>query len=319
MRTMRLVNNWLYSFRELTSLNEECWKYVLKRWWKSFIAILTFITTIITILSVCNEIVINFSISFFLINILIVALVSLLTCLPFNYKSFYIKGLHGTKIQLIIGNMFDEKCDMVIPTNTCFDVDWKSIKEQSVQGQFCKLFYDKDSGLLNEDIEKKLKELSCNTTYLEHKVIGKKIQYPINTIITLQSGQRADAQRFHWIAINHSGNESEVIADSMCLHKSINALWEYLSVNRKIRDLCLPILGTGHASINLPLPDVVEYYIDSFIIHSKSNNIVKTLKIYLHPGSDCVFENYKYIANYLKYRSQNTLNLELKYPAEVNI
>lgn len=314
MRTKRVFDNWLYSVGELAALNKECWKYVLKRWWKSFFAILTLITTIVTILSVCEGMDVNLSISFFLINLLGIGVVSFIMSLPQNYKTYHISGLNGTKIELIIGDMFKENCDMVIPTNTCFDVDRKSIKEQSVQGQFCKIYYDNDTGLLDENIENLLIKLDCSKEYLKDKVVGKKIQYPLNTIITLQSGQRADEQRFHWIAINHSGCQSEVLTESICLHKSINALWEYLSTHRKIRNLCLPILGTGHAGMNLPLPDVVEYYIDSFIIHSKSSNIVRILKIYLYSGSDSVFENYKYIANYLKYRSQNTLNLELKYP-----
>lgn len=314
MRTKRIVDNWFYSIRELIIFNKECWKYVLKRWWKSFIYILTFVATVVTILSVCKEINdYHLTVTFFLIIFFWIGIVSFIISLPKNYLSYRISGLNGTKIELIIGDMFCEKCDMVIPTNTCFDVDSESIKKQSVQGQFCKIYYHEDTGLLDKNIEIKLKELNCAKKKLEDKTIGKKIQYPLNTIITLQSGQRADEQRFHWIAINHSGCQSEVITNSICLHKSIDALWEYLSAHCKIRDLCLPILGTGHAGINLPLPDIVEYYIDSFIIHSKNSNIVRTLKIYLYPNSEDVFENYKYISSYLQYRSENSTNLERKY------
>lgn len=314
MRTRRIFDNWFYSIRELVALNKECWKYVLQRWWKSFVYILSFVATIVTILSVCEGINIhNFTVNFFLVNLLWISVVSFMIVLPKNYTSYRISGLSGTKIELIIGDMFNEKCDMVIPTNTCFDVDWESIKKRSVQGQFCRIFYGDDTGLLNKNIEEHLSKLKCTKEYLKKKVVGKKIQYPINTIITLQSGQRADEPRFHWIAINHSGIRSEVDTNSICLHKSIDALWDYLTVNRRVRDLCLPILGTGHACMNQPLPDVVEYYIDSFIIHSQNSNIVKSLKIYLYPNSEDVFENYKYIANYLQYRSSNTLNLEKKY------
>lgn len=306
-RNKFIITNWSYSVRELLSLNKECWKYVLSRWWRCMVYVLSLIATVMTIL---NQ---SVDMNQIIILLLCSILISLIMSLPRNYVSYCIEGLNGTKIDLIIGNMFDENCDMVIPTNTCFDVDWGSISSQSVQGQFCKKFYQGNTDLLNNDIEKLLHTLNCPTEYLASKEIGKKIQYPINTIITLQLGQQADDQRFHWIAINHSDDKSHVVRESVCLHKSIDTLWNHLGRYCKIRDLCLPILGTRYATKNLPLPDVVEYYIDSFIIHSKNNNLVRTLKIYLYPASDNVFEYYNVINNYLRYRAKSSMNIENKY------
>lgn len=279
------------------------------------LAILTFVTTIITFLSFCNGVKISFSFIFFLINVIFIALVSFFLSLPRNYKSFLISGIHNTNIEVIIGDMFDDVCDLVVPTNTCFDVDKESTSAHSIQGKFCIKYYNNDAGLLDKDVEDLLRSLDCEKKCLEQKNIGKRVQYPINTIITLSLNRFANTPKFHWIAINHSDNNTGVIHDSIDLRKSIDALWGYLEGYKKLRDLCLPMLGTGHGGQNEPLPDLVEYYIDSFISHSQKRNIVKTLKIYLYPDKENVFENYKYITNYLHYRSREALNVERKYPS----
>lgn len=209
--------------------------------------------------------------------------------------------------------MFKEKCDMIISTNSCFDVDKECIRSDSLQGLFCKNVYKDDTLQLRKDIQIELKKNHASTTLLPQKKIGEKKQYPINTIVTLKKDMAADSPQYHWIAINHSDNQSGVIMESVNIFQSVIAIWEYLQKKGKRRDLCIPMIGTGYAKQSVLIPDLVEFYIDTFIFFSQKEEFVKTLKIYLYPKNEDVFEDFLCIVHYLEYYSKHVSNLMTKY------
>lgn len=296
-------------------MNKEYWKYVFKKWLKQLGLILSYIATAIGIIAAfkgSDFIKDTIEVDVILYMFFSIVLISFIFSLPKSRRSYKVEGLNGCTIELIIGDMFNEKCDFVIPTNTSFDTCKDAIKSSSVQGQFCKRYCSNNTKLLNTYIEEQLDRIKSKRTDRLDKIVGNKFQYPLNTIITFRLEPSADSQRFHWIAINDFGPNSQIVPDSVCLHESFNALWNYLSTYRVVRDLCIPILGTGLTSVNQPVFDILEYCIDSFIIHSKNGNIVKTLKIYFYPSDKDVFDNFNIVSNYIKYRVKNSIHLERK-------
>lgn len=300
----------IFCLKELLSLNKMYWTYIFSGWWKRCVKLLSLFCTVLSLFAIFD--VKNTSVIIIILTV-VICILSFLLSIPRHYKKIKINNLNNTYVEIIIGDMFNEKCDMIISTNTCFDTSPECIKDDSLQGLFCKKIYNSDYSLLSDNVQCELRKLGTHTEQLDKKNIGNNIQYPINTIITISNGSSAEVQRFHWIAINHSNNVTGVIEESVDIYKSVISVWEYLYCQGIRRDLCFPMIGTGYAGQQIGNSDLAEFIIDSFIFYSQKRAITNTLKLYLYPKNISIFEDFCIIVNYLKYRSQHHINIAKKY------
>lgn len=175
-------------------------------------------------------------------------------------------------IEIQVGNMFDTDGAFVISTSSTFDTDVSLNPEDSVQGQFTQRYYD-NAEHLDHDIEKELEDREY--TVIEDNRKGKKKRYKIGTVIKLQPREQVT----YLVAaadMNEHGRDSGSLED---MKQGLGDLWDYIGDRGQIVPLVMPVLGTGHAGINIPREEIIREIISSFIAACSEKKFCEKLTI----------------------------------------
>ena len=281
-------------------------------WWKNFLSLVAYGCGLGGILlPFIQKISISYSLILIIVLIFIIT-ASFLFAIPNCYRKFRIVGTGGNAIELVIGDMLSDSNDMVIPSNNYFDTSWSIISRRSIQGQLAIKKYFTLSQL-DKVIDKAIAKAGINGTYNESKNMGKNIEYPIHSIITIQENDRADSQRFYWVAMTSFSEKGEIIKEHVKIHASLMHLWEHLRKHVHVRNLCIPVLGTGLTPTSVSQFDVIEVIVDTFLTAITKSRIVDTLRIYLYDKGEDTYSTFHLASLYIQHRIENLPATELKH------
>ena len=203
-------------------------------------------------------------------------------------------------IEIRVGDMFDTDGAFVISTSTTFDTDPSLTPRDSVQGQFTQRYYD-NTGHLDHDIEKELEDQEY--TVIEDNRKGKKKRYQIGTVVKLQPQDQVT----YLIAaadMNEHGTDSGSLED---MRKSLGDLWDYIHERGELVPLVMPVLGTGHARINVPRERMIREIISSFIAACSEKKFCEKLTVVIwekdYPKHDI---NLQKLGDYLQHLCKYT-------------
>ncbi len=213
---------------------------------------------------------------------------------------------------MVIGDILTDPYDIVIPTNNYFDTSWEVISKKSIQGQYA---ISKYYGLkqLDESIEDAINRAGLHGKRNDQKIIGKNIRYPIHSIISLTNTKYIDSRSCYWIAISNFSNTGSIIKEDVDIHKSITALWQHLRKHVRVRNLSIPVIGTGLTPTSVPQFDVIEFIVDSFLCEIQKSKIVDTLRIYLYDKGEDTYTTFHLASQYIQHRIENLSATELKH------
>lgn len=307
-----MLNRFKFSFLMLASPNKYYIRTLFCKWIQIFLTSASFgcgwIGVVLSCVDTSNEFKWKIIISLFIVTILI----SFFWAIPNCYKSFKISGNGGSKIELVVGDILKDSDDMIIPSNTFFDTSRQIISSKSIQGQLVNRKYDGCLADLNDGIKVALENSKMEGKFVSEKVVGNQIRYPLNTILAVSKSSLSDSQRFYLLALCDFTNEGDIIKDKTNIHDSINSIWKYLQEHIHVRNLCIPVLGTGLTSKNIPQFDVMEVIIDSFLVEVTKLRFVDTLRIYLYPKGPETFTAFHLAGQYIQHRIENISAIELK-------
>ena len=244
---------------------------------------------------------------FFLI-LIFSGLISIITTIPPLKITNLIKG-KDISITVIIGDMFNQTGDLVIPTNSTFDTifDNDFISPKSIQGQFTLREFNKVEHLDNE-INNALKNYPVVCNLDRHD--SKSDRYEIGTIIKL-SHQKGFYS--YWIAIadvNEYGKPDGKFENlQICLEK----LWNFVASKGHMTPLVLPILGSGRTGINESRSAIIKEIIFSFVAFANEQKITEELIICIHHSDITkseldIYELETYLEYQCRYRYQELSN-----------
>lgn len=168
--------------------------------------------------------------------------------------------------------MFDTDGAFVIGTSTTFDTDMSLIPEDSVQKQFTQEYYD-NTEHLDHDIEKELEDREY--AVIEDNRRGKKKCYEIGTVVKLQPRK----QITYLVAaadMNEHGRDSGSLED---MKEGWGDLWDYIRERGELVPLVMPVLGTGHARINVRRDEMIMEIISSFIAACSEKKFCEKLTV----------------------------------------
>ena len=176
-------------------------------------------------------------------------------------------------IEIRVGDMFDTDGALVISTSTTFDTNMSdSSVSESVQEQFTRKYYD-NTEHLDHDIEKELADEKHDV--IEDNRKGKKKRYEIGTVVKLQP-QKQITYLVAAADMNEHGTDSGSLED---MRKSLGDLWDYIGERGELGPLVMPVLGTGHARINVPRERMIREIISSFIAACSEKKVCKKLTV----------------------------------------
>lgn len=241
----------------------------------------------------------------FLILFLISSLLAIISTIPPLNVVDKIKDKDIT-IRILIGNLFNQKGDIVVNTNSTFDTTFKNdfISPHSIQGQLTKREYDKVEHL-DEKIAAQLNDIKPVNKHSRSE--SKEHQYEIGTIIKLnhRSGFRS-----YWVAmadVNEFGKPNGKFEN---LQICLESLWRFIGEKGHMTRLIIPILGSGKTGINENRFTILKEIIFSFVAYAKEQKITDELVICIYPsdikdGKLDIYELKKYLNYQCKYRYES--------------
>lgn len=181
-------------------------------------------------------------------------------------------------IEVRIGDVFDGSNDVIVSTNTTFDTSMADglIATDSLQGQVATRFFQSNT----EEIDKQLQgELVDVPAEERPDAPGKKLEYPIGTVARVRSHGRI----FYFVAmsrLNANGTASSSLRD---VEDALDKLWAFVVSHGELRNLSVPLMGTGRGRTGYPRKKMVERIAQSFADGSKDKIFSNRLSIVVRP------------------------------------
>lgn len=188
--------------------------------------------------------------------------------------------LHGVdlSIEVRIGDMFSYKGQKIISTNTTFDTDIANgiISENSLQGQFTKMYFPQNIGELDQKIDHSLSGIS-SVPYPKNG--GKQQKYPMGTTVRINIANEV----FYLTAMSdlNQNNTASTTFDNV-MH-AVSSVFEFIAQKGENTDIIIPVMGTGRGRITTNRNRVIARIAQSFIRHSDQNIFSSKLIIVVHP------------------------------------
>lgn len=177
-------------------------------------------------------------------------------------------------IEIRIGNILQMNGAIVVSTNSTFDTasDSGLISDQSLQGQFTKMYYDKEE-CLDRDIDRQLKGQQYEK--VSDRPAGKRRKYPIGTAVKLLVRDRVA----YFVAIADMNVHGVAHGSKESLVEALGNLWYFIGEQGELGRVLVPVLGTGRARIQVTRDVAIRWIIDSFIAACSERKICDEMTI----------------------------------------
>jgi hypothetical protein len=181
-------------------------------------------------------------------------------------------------VEVRIGDVFDGSNDVIVSTNTTFDTSMANglIATESLQGQVANRFFQSNT----DEIDKQLENELANAPSRQRKnAPGKKLEYPMGTVARVRSHGRI----FYFVAmsqLNANGTASSSLRD---VEDALEKLWAYIVSHGELKNLSVPLMGTGRGRTGYPRKKMVDKIAQSFADGSKDKIFSNRLSIVVRP------------------------------------
>ena len=181
-------------------------------------------------------------------------------------------------IEVRISDLFENTNDVVVSTNTTFDTDMASglIDTDSVQGQVATRFFNANTAEIDRQLDI---DLSAVQGSQHANALGKKIEDPIGTIARVKSHNRT----FYFVAMSRLNAQGNAGATSREIEDALEATWTFVRTHGNLRNLSIPLIGTGRGRTGIPRKKMVERIAQSFVDGSKNHTFSNRLSVVIRP------------------------------------
>ena len=223
----------------------------------------------------------NLNYNWFISIIIFFLITSIIKNWPKLKRRFTIKN-KDINVTIVVGDIFKQKGAKVIPTNTTFDtyMEGEFISKNSVQGQFQEKYFMNNLTILDDMIRTSLKETKIISKLTDNRKT-KKERYDCGTVSKINYL----GDKYYLLALADVNKYGTPSATYQNILTALQGLWNFLSQNKHIENLVLPIIGTGRAGIvEATRMQVIKDTILSFIALSNEIKITNNLVLCIHPN-----------------------------------
>lgn len=196
---------------------------------------------------------------------------------PITRVSYKVPGKDYV-VEVRIGDIFAGTNDVIVSTNTTFDTSMANglIATDSLQGQVATRFFQSNT----DDIDQQLQgDLSKAIGTPRTDAPGKDIEYPIGTVARVKGHGRT----FYFVAmsrLNAQGTASTTIRE---VEDALSSLWTFILTHGELKNLSVPLMGTGRGRTGYPRKKMSERIAQSFSEGSKDQVFSNRLSIVIRP------------------------------------
>jgi hypothetical protein len=196
---------------------------------------------------------------------------------PITRVSYKVPGKDYV-VEVRIGDIFAGTNDVVVSTNTTFDTSMANglIATDSLQGQVATRFFQSNT----DEIDKQLQiDLSKATGTPRSDAPGKNVEYPIGTVARVKGHGRT----FYFLAMSRLNAQGTASTSIREVEDALSSLWAFILTHGELKDLSVPLMGTGRGRTGYPRKKMAERIAQSFADGSKDQVFSNRLSIVIRP------------------------------------
>lgn len=196
---------------------------------------------------------------------------------PITRVSYKVPG-RDYVVEVRIGDIFAGTNDVVISTNTTFDTSMANglIATDSLQGQVATRFFQSNT----DEIDKQLQaDLSKATGTPRADAPGKNVEYPIGTVARVKGHGRT----FYFLAMSRLNAQGTAGTSIREVEDALSCLWSFILTHGELKNLSVPLMGTGRGRTGYPRKKMSERIAQSFADGSKDQVFSNRLSIVIRP------------------------------------
>ena len=181
-------------------------------------------------------------------------------------------------VEVRIGDVFDGSNDVIVSANTTFDTSMANglIATDSLQGQVATRFFQSNTDEIDKQLERELANVSAQQ---RDEAPGKLLEYPIGTVARVRSHGRI----FYFVAMARLSANGTASSSLREVEDALEKLWAYIVSHGELRNLSIPLMGTGRGRTGYPRKKMVERIAQSFADGSKEKIFSNRLSIVVRP------------------------------------
>jgi len=181
-------------------------------------------------------------------------------------------------VEVRIGDIFSGTDDVIISTSTTFDTNMASglIDTGSLQGQVATRFFQANT----DEIDRQLNiDLARAHGTLRPDAPGKAMEYPIGTVARV----KAHGRTFYFVAMSRLNAQGTAGATLREVEDALSSLWMFILTHGELKNLSVPLMGTGRGRIGFPRKKMSERIAQSFADGSRDKIFSNRLSIIIRP------------------------------------
>lgn len=181
-------------------------------------------------------------------------------------------------VEVRIGDLFDGSNDVIVSTNTTFDTDMAGglIDTDSIQGQVATKFFNANTTEIDQQLSADLASVQGTP---RANAPGKNVEYPIGTVARVKTHNRT----FYFVAMSRLNDQGNASSSSRDIEDALESTWIFVRTNGSLRDLSVPLIGTGRGRTGIPRKKMVERIAQSFVDGAKDQVFSNRLSIVIRP------------------------------------
>lgn len=209
--------------------------------------------------------------------IVIAALYVVISRRPITRVSYKVPGKDYV-VEVRVGDIFEGTNDVIISSNTTFDTNMANglIATESLQGQVATRFFQSNTDEIDRQLTAELAQVAGTH---RANAPGKDVEYPIGTVARV----RAHGRIFYFVAMSRLNDQGTATATPRDVEDALSSLWAFIITHGELRDLSIPLMGTGRGRTGTPRKKMVERIAQSFVDGSQNQTFSNKLSIIVRP------------------------------------
>ena len=196
---------------------------------------------------------------------------------PITRVSYKVPG-RDYVVEVRIGDIFAGTNDVVVSTNTTFDTSMANglIATDSLQGQVATRFFQSNTDEIDKQLHADL--VGANGTP-RADAPGKNVEYPIGTVARVKGHGRT----FYFLAMSRLNAQGTASTSIREVEDALSSLWSFILTHGELKNLSVPLMGTGRGRTGYPRKKMSERMAQSFADGSKDRVFSNRLSIVIRP------------------------------------
>jgi len=186
------------------------------------------------------------------------------------------KFRNNTRIEIVVGDIFEQNTSCVIGFSNTFDTDVANgiISQTSIQGQFLSRIYGNNVDRLNQDLSRELENVPIHDLIDKE---GKQYVYPLGTVVSLP---KEKGGFWYCIAYTEMDNENVAHGTMSIIRNCLDLLWENVDKKSNGGVVSIPLIGLGLARVPGISAEMALYLIlFSFFVRSRESKVCECLRV----------------------------------------